>query len=301
MSSTQTPDSKRSDGWLATLALTMRRIRKVARQRFRGKQAPARPKKRPLPKSANKPLATLAGDDYAGTYRAHLSKLQGRLDADVAQQQAVGGSFEAVGQLERALLIQLGLKPNAHVVDVGCGSGRLASQLAGMSELHYLGTDVVPNMLEYARTLCKRSDFQFVVAQGLKIPTADNSADMVCFFSVLTHLRHEDSYRYLAEAKRVLKPGGLIVFSFLEFAIPSHWALFEPMTRRQGAVNVHVDQFIGRDAIQAWADHLELDVVAIHDGDKPHIKFDGSITWDDGRVMQNEGNLGQSVAILSAR
>jgi ubiquinone/menaquinone biosynthesis C-methylase UbiE len=59
------------------------------------------------------------------------------------------------------------------------------------------------------------------------IPEKDGEADFVCFFSVLTHLLHEQGFVYLQEAKRVLKPGGKIVFSFLEFAVPDHWAVFE--------------------------------------------------------------------------
>jgi hypothetical protein len=38
---------------------------------------------------------------------------------------------------------------------------------------------------------------------------------MVAAFSVFTHLEHEDSYRYLVDARRVVRPGGTFVFSCL--------------------------------------------------------------------------------------
>lgn len=239
-------------------------------------------------------------DLYERTYKKHVEDLKAKLAGDVGLQQAVGGSFIAVGQLERALLLQLGLQPDHFVADIGCGSGRLACQLASMPGLGYLGTDVVPELLQHAKRLSNRSDWSFQEARGLTIPVKENTADFVCFFSVFTHLRHEDTYRYLREAKRILKPSGKIVFSFLEFYIPSHWAMFDGMIKREDP-GYHVDQFMDRDGIRAFAQYLDLEVEAIYDGDKPHIPFDGVITWDDGRTMTGQGALGQSVAVLKHR
>ena len=78
-----------------------------------------------------------------------------------------------------------------------------------------------------ARQSSTQCDWRFEVGTGLEIPEAADRADMVCFFSVFTHLLHEQSYVYLRDAKRVLKSGGRIVFSFLEFSMPSHWSVFE--------------------------------------------------------------------------
>jgi ubiquinone/menaquinone biosynthesis C-methylase UbiE len=120
---------------------------------------------------------------------------------------------------------------------------------------------------------------------------------MVCFFSVFTQLLHEQSFAYLKEARRVLVPGGRIVISFLEFAIPSHWAVFDSMVADIGG-RQQLNMFIGRDALTAWAQHLSLEIVAVHDGDKPHVPLPHPVTLDDGTVMAGLGNLGQSVCIL---
>src|SRR3712207_6851625 len=42
-----------------------------------------------------------------------------------------------------------------------------------------------------------------------------------------SHLLHEESYLYLMEAHRALRPGGRVVFSFLEFPVPEAWKVFE--------------------------------------------------------------------------
>lgn len=218
-------------------------------------------------------------------------------DHEHAMQVAIGGEFEAFGILERELLIQYGLRRDGYVVDVGCGSGRLAKALTPYLDGRYLGIDIVPEFVEHARGLVEQPEWRFEVASGTEIPERDDVADMVCFFSVFTHLLHEQSYVYLREAKRVLKPGGRVVFSFLEFAIASHWAVFESTLAQMDATEP-INVFIGRDAIEAWATHLEMSVVALHGGDKPHTPLPEPITLDDGTVMAEWGNLGQSVCVL---
>ena len=210
-----------------------------------------------------------------------------------------GGDFEAIGLLEYHLLTQYGLKKNDIVIDVGCGSGRLAFQLSRHNfEGDYIGVDIVQDLFEYAMNLCKRPDWKFYKAPGLTIPEPDESADFICFFSVFTHLLHEETFLYLKDTKRVLKPNGKIIFSFLEFSIPSHWWIFESSLVDRSPDKV-LNQFVSRDAIQAWASHLELRILEINDGDKPHINLPQPVRFDDGREMVEKGHLGQSVCVLT--
>jgi SAM-dependent methyltransferase len=235
---------------------------------------------------------------FMDTYRKHTARFKKDLDEKEAMSRAVGGAFEAIGQLEVALLRQHGLKPGDTLIDVGCGSGRLAFPLREYLRGRYIGMDVVPDLVDYARQLCQRPDWSFYEAPGLTIPEPEQSADMVCFFSVFTHLLHEESFKYLKEAARVLKPDGRIVFSFLEFHIPSHWAVFAEVLADERPDKV-LNQFMSRDAILAWAPHCGLQVLELIDGDKPHIPLATPVTWEDGRVMTGLGNLGQSVCVMA--
>ncbi len=262
-----------------------------------------------LPLRSNKPKPVApepvkVGDrpDFDSSYRRLVKNLSDTHDdIDTAMHLSVGGEFAAVGLILRDLLISQGLQPDGSVVDVGCGSGRLAMPLSGYLKGPYLGIDVVPDLVDYARDLVKRPDWRFELAeQPLAIPAASDSADIVCFFSVFTHLLHEESYRYLAEAKRVIRPGGRIIFSFLEFHIPSHWAIFEGTVAGMGQ-GLPLNQFMDREGIAAWADHLGLEIMEIADGDKPSIPLAQPVTWDSGQHFEKMGALGQSIAVLTKR
>jgi SAM-dependent methyltransferase len=56
------------------------------------------------------------------------------------------------------------------------------------------------------------------VASSIALPA--NSVDFACVFSVFTHLEHEDTYNYLLELSRVVRPGGKVIFSCLPLDLP---------------------------------------------------------------------------------
>jgi ubiquinone/menaquinone biosynthesis C-methylase UbiE len=209
---------------------------------------------------------------FVGGYRRMVKSLLKRHSLDEAMSLAVGGEYEKVGEVEKNILVFAGLRDGMSIVDLGCGSGRLASALGRSCNIAYLGTDVVPSLIEYAR---KRSpkDFRFVLHHALSLPSPDSSLDIVCAFSVFTHLFHEETYLYLEDCLRALKPGGCLVFSFLEFSEPTHWRFFRDMLekqqrkqRRQMPAVVQsllhkfmprpLDMFIERNVIALWAGRL---------------------------------------------
>jgi SAM-dependent methyltransferase len=231
-------------------------------------------------------------------YRRLVGQLIAEHPLEKAMSIAVGGSYDALGEVEKQLLIALGLLPEHTLVDVGCGSGRLAKALVPyLVSGRYLGTDVVRELLDYARQGCPPS-WRFELVEDIRIPFQDNSADFATFFSVFTHLLHEESYCYLLEARRVVKPGGKIVFSFLEFE--HNWPIFEATVNavREGGATVHLNTFIGRDAVAAWASHLGLTIVEIHAATEPFIALSRPVTYDDGRRAEGMAALGQSVCVL---
>jgi SAM-dependent methyltransferase len=235
--------------------------------------------------------------DYSESYKTSLASLIEAHGREKAMELVVGGQFTEIGILEGSALLTLGLEPHHFLVDVGCGSGRLAAYLKDTHRGKYVGTDVLKEALDHGRELAGRADWDFVETHTPTIPVGDGLADMVCFFSVFTHLLDEDSFRFLSEAKRVLKPGGGIVFSYLDFEVGSHWTVFES-TLADPNPNRVLNKFTGKAAIRRWAVALGLDIERLYDGPEPWIKLTSAFTYSDGRVASGVVDFGQSVAVL---
>lgn len=233
-----------------------------------------------------------------GGYRRFVRRRFGSRRSTRDLRHAIGGEFAAFGVVEREMLKHYGLTATSRLIDVGCGAGRLTTALRGWFTGSYLGTDVVPEFVAATRAAAQ-PDWSVVQVRDLQIPADEASADVVCFFSVFTHLLHEHSYRYLAEAHRVLRNGGRVVFSFLEFREESHWAMFEgtiaaARERSDRTLNV----FLSREAIAVWAHHLGFRVVDIRNGSDRFVPLPHPVVLDSGETMDELGCLGQSICVL---
>lgn len=238
--------------------------------------------------------------DGKTSYTEYVERTKDDGDAIVSYQYAIGLQFEAFGTIEAEMLKFFGLASEHYLIDVGCGSGRLTSKIASYLTGAYLGTDVVPDLLAHAsKTAGENPRFRFEVVDAIRIPERDGVADMVCFFSVFTHLLLEHTYLYLEEATRVLKSGGKIVFSFLEFRMESHWKSFEVMVSDARSGNLHpLNVFIDRDAIVGFARVLGLRIVQFRDGIHDFVPLPHPVTLDSGEVVAGAGRLGQSICVL---
>lgn len=119
------------------------------------------------------------------------------------------------------------LAPNAQVLDVGCGSGRVALGLARYlnHQGRYAGFDVRREAIEWCNANIGRRypRFEFRLidvlnhayspqghkpAAAFEFPYPAASFDFAILTSVFTHMQPDDVRRYLTELKRVLRPGG---------------------------------------------------------------------------------------------
>jgi SAM-dependent methyltransferase len=235
--------------------------------------------------------------DYITSYKAHFARLVEVHGREAAMEQIVGGQYAQIGILEGSALITLGLERYHTVVDVGCGSGRLPFMLRDYLEGQFIGTDILEEALDYARVKCGRPDWLFIPNHQVSIPVEDSSADFVTFFSVFTHLLDEDIFRFLAEAKRVVKPGGKIVFSFFDFECDAHWSIFEATMSDSNPQRI-INKFVSKGAIRRWCQVLGLTEEALFDGTHPWIALREPFSYDDGRRVRGIVDFGQSIAVL---
>ncbi|WP_416976012.1 methyltransferase domain-containing protein, partial [Streptomyces sp. 4F14] len=100
----------------------------------------------------------------------------------------------------------LGTSAGRTMVDVGCGAGRAVAELADRGT-RAVGVDPSERMLAVARARRPESDFR--LAGAYELPLADSSMDGYRADKVFHELGEPE--RALAEARRVLVPGGRVV------------------------------------------------------------------------------------------
>jgi ubiquinone/menaquinone biosynthesis C-methylase UbiE len=101
------------------------------------------------------------------------------------------------------------LPSDGMVVDVGCGTGTFAIALATeRADAQVLGVDGDPEILALARGKPGAAVVQWREGLAQTLPLADGSADVVTMSLVLHHLLPQDKRKALAEARRIVKPGG---------------------------------------------------------------------------------------------
>jgi SAM-dependent methyltransferase len=203
---------------------------------------------------------------FVQDYERLVADLVATRPIDEAMAAAVGGEFEGIGKTECAVMRHAGLRDGMALIDLGCGSGRLAWALGQTMRVDYLGIDIVQALLDYAATKSP-PNYRFMLNRTLRIPAPDASADMASAFSVFTHLLHAETYLYMEDILRVLRPGGRLVLSFLEFANADHWTVFSGTVAAQRASAMpHLNQFIERDVIALWCEKLGYVLEGFVDG-----------------------------------
>lgn len=104
--------------------------------------------------------------------------------------------------------------PRAGILDYGCGYGRTLAELSLAGFQSLVGTDFSERMLARARVTAPSA--ALVCNDGHSLPFRNDSFDAVLLFAVLTCTPDSDEQRLLlAEARRVLRPGGLLYVSDL--------------------------------------------------------------------------------------
>jgi len=96
------------------------------------------------------------------------------------------------------------------VLDLACGEG-YGSQILAEKALNVTGIDIDPEIILYATKKYRAGNLRFLEGNAESLPVTDQSVDVVVSFETLEHVPSQDGM--LAEIKRVLKPGGLLIIS----------------------------------------------------------------------------------------
>jgi tRNA (uracil-5-)-methyltransferase TRM9 len=103
------------------------------------------------------------------------------------------------------------LKEREKVLDLGCGNGRWY-KIFKEKKVDYFGIDNSEKLIEIAKE--NFPEAKFFVGDALNLPFQDDFFDKVYSIALLHHIPSEDfRIRVLKEAKRVLKPGGILILT----------------------------------------------------------------------------------------
>jgi ubiquinone/menaquinone biosynthesis C-methylase UbiE len=99
-------------------------------------------------------------------------------------------------------------------LDVGCGNGVATLHVADTLGLRAVGVDLDPAQIDLARRAAgNRTDVSFAVASATQLPFALATFDIVSTNKTMHHV--PEWWRALDEIKRVVAPGGYVVFADL--------------------------------------------------------------------------------------
>jgi cyclopropane fatty-acyl-phospholipid synthase-like methyltransferase len=121
---------------------------------------------------------------------------------------------EAIVRANEVLAEFAGIKKGSRIVDAGCGLGHASEWLSKHYAARVTGITIVPKQVETIQKRLQKHPVErvdFLVADYLKMPFANNTLDVVWAFESACHANNKlDFYK---EAFRVLKPGGKLVMA----------------------------------------------------------------------------------------
>jgi len=125
-------------------------------------------------------------------------------------------SAKVLGYLERG-----GIRTLGRVLDDGCGGGGMCVSVAEEAR-SVVGIDLADRFRDAGVRLAQEKgvrNIEFARADGTTLPFAAGSFDLVLSHAVIEHVA--DPAAYLREARRVLKPGGVLFLQTAPYLSPS--------------------------------------------------------------------------------
>jgi SAM-dependent methyltransferase len=171
------------------------------------------------------------------------------------------------------------LQSHARILDFGAGPGRV---LASVRELHpaasLTGSDIDPEAIAWAaENLPEAGEFR-VNGPEPPAPFADESFDLIYAISVMTHLPEEMQWAWLADLRRMLRPGGLLLTTKLNpaaYDLPAEiqaaaaangFVYWGQATATDGLPDFYRLAYHSRDYIEReWGRYFEVLHVGAHD------------------------------------
>ncbi len=144
-------------------------------------------------------------------------------------------SKDTARNLIKVMYRGLGLEDfrDSRILDMGCGVKMVQVMMEDEIPLGgYVGIDVFSDLIEYLKANVTDPRFEFHsldlhnemynpdgerLTADTQLPVPEASFDVICLFSVFTHLAPEDYVAMLKMLRRYIKPGGKLIYSLFVF------------------------------------------------------------------------------------
>ncbi len=153
------------------------------------------------------------------------------------------GIYENQMLFERQMSKDLDIKSGDKVLDIGCGRGRVAANVASMTQANVVGLNIDDVQLESAKKFASLSGLddrcRFLKGSlNVPLPFEDATFNALYEIQVLTYAKNKEAV--FAEMFRVLKPGGKL--SFLDWVLLDN---FDPKVKRHRDLLKRIKPLIG--------------------------------------------------------
>jgi SAM-dependent methyltransferase len=188
----------------------------------------------------------------AGYDRATIA---GRYDQIAAGYAARLGDDPPPGSGDRAFVEVALASANGHgpVLDLGCGPGQIAA-IATASGMRAVGADISAEMLAIARRRVRRG--AFLAAEAWALPLREASCRAVAAFYCLHHVPRTRIGVVLAESRRVLPAGGILV-------VATHLGSGEQWVTSDDSADPICITLYGRDELAAMVRGAGFDIESV--------------------------------------
>jgi SAM-dependent methyltransferase len=157
----------------------------------------------------------------------------------------------------RAVLEALDARAGEDILELGCGSGAYTRELLRAGAQVTATEYALAQLSQAKRNVGEDGPVNFQLEDAQSLSLADSSFDKVLLSEVVEHVPHAD--RAIAEATRVLRPGGLLVASTPSRVAPLNLAYGVKRRVRRYAFNEHLHEFTPRSFRRLVASHLDVE------------------------------------------
>lgn len=225
-----------------------------------------------------------AGEEFVSSFADSMDQRQ----SDPTMEQIVSRYLE-----------KLEFPKGSLTVEVGCGAGAVTRRIAARANPErVIGFEPSVGFVKEAKARVRgHANVEFEVADGSTLPLHDGSVDNLIMHTVLTHV--EDPASLLAEAARVLSPGGRLVVCDADFSKASLGSYSnDPL---DACAKMFVDEFVTDPFVVAKLQKLALEAGFVLEDfgfqSRKVMDNDQMLPWveETGKVLMKRGDIGEEL------